>query len=1465
MKKKLLSLLLVIAVMMTSVSMGFGSLIAAAVPAGGGIEAINAFSLVQNGDATGTSFNTSITIKSKVSGYQIKVNSITATIRYYQDETSALTTAYVDANAQGVVCDKSGKTFGVTGSIAAGLAGLIRYECNYNLLDNGGNVIYEGMTGYGFGAVSANGQQTGALGTYSPEPPRPGDRYYFGSFGAINSLYVQTPSIVLTSNQETSSNAIAGTGSVDKSFALEGAYPNTITLRTLHWDYVEMYGSGDVTTTWFEMNSMPNGYFNFKLKYDGNDFHNVEMYYRNDAQKNAALNLYDQYIDKSLEKSYYTADTWNYYLYILELTALVGMAIPGPNYAFRLACQYADAAAAGDFIKDAETALDPRVSADYTVLTTAYNEFSAVKNNTVDVKTYEASYTIDGGTFGNTTIRLYTQAAVDAVENKYKGYDRNLYRFDQLIVNGYVSELRSLTANLAYSDAVYTYLNVALQEYETFKQNHERDNLYSNVTWDSYKNAAEAAKGLSTSLKTDSQGEINKCLSALVDAKKALKYGPADIRALQVQIGISEDIFAEYDKGQLFVNAEGFDEVWDYLNDFYNQAKAATNYTKDKQDEVDEITRSLDIINKELEKYRALDTTELQNVLKLTPEHEESKYVAASYSTWSSLRVEGYMFLAKTYLTYTGEDRKSYADREEMNRLIELIQSAYDNLEKVKADFTELDGYVAQIPSDEVLALYKQEYVDAIEAVVKTIDYGATFDQQDEVDQVAENLKNALAALVYENYKDADYSGVEDAIADANAYNRADYANFEIVDKAIAAVEYGKKIVEQNEVDAMEKAIRDAIAKLGFIPADYSEVETLIEEVENYPNKDWYANFGRVQIVIDSIDWELTLDKQDQVDAYADAIREALSELRLAEADYTEVNNAIKAARDIEPLSDFEKDFVDALDTAIADVEAGLTKDRQAEVDAMAEAIYAVLATSDDHLKLADYTRLNAAITFAETHDTGEYENYDEVILPVIAKENIDWNLKCRDTADKQHLKIMQDQIDAIYGAVNQLKLKGADYSKVEAAITDARNFYNEGKDGKYPYSQDSIRVVENVIQGINWEYNIREQSYVDAYITAIEQALEKLELARADYSEIDEAKAEYNVLKAKQDEEGTYTAESFKPLQEYVEKVDMSITIDRQDEIAPIAAEIRKLIGELKFSPADYTRIENAKADFNGIIKNNRDYYFDEDIDAVQSALDAVEYGLSKEHQAEVNEKADAIESALNHLKGNMRPAELDALYAARDAANAKYEEMTNSDYTLDMSTWELVQNLLYDVDLYDNNTKINEQDAINALTAEIIAATAKMAYKFQIIWEGSGLISEGSGKAGSNSYIYGFEEGAMSSDAEALIKFVGEAELRIRETINGFGTGTVIEFVSTKDGSILAQYTVLVFGDANGDAVIDTFDVAYIAEVVNSGEEPDDVILKVLDLVNDGYIDAMDVSVMISLANMDATLKQNGTMETY
>ena len=69
-------------------------------------------------------------------------------------------------------------------------------------------------------------------------------------------------------------------------------------------------------------------------------------------------------------------------------------------------------------------------------------------------------------------------------------------------------------------------------------------------------------------------------------------------------------------------------------------------------------------------------------------------------------------------------------------------------------------------------------------------------------------------------YLPADYSKVDAAIAKAKALNKDDYKDFSGVEAAVNAVIRDKNITEQTEVDAMAKAIEDAIAALEKKPAE---------------------------------------------------------------------------------------------------------------------------------------------------------------------------------------------------------------------------------------------------------------------------------------------------------------------------------------------------------------------------------------------------------------------------------------------------------------------------------------------------------------------------------------------------------------------------------------------------------------------------------------------------------------------
>ena len=104
-----------------------------------------------------------------------------------------------------------------------------------------------------------------------------------------------------------------------------------------------------------------------------------------------------------------------------------------------------------------------------------------------------------------------------------------------------------------------------------------------------------------------------------------------------------------------------------------------------------------------------------------------------------------------------------------------------------------------------------------MEAAVNAVDRDKNITQQAEVDAMAKAIEDAIAAL---QYKDADYTKVEAAIAKANALKKDDYKDFSAVESAVNAVVRGKNITEQGEVDAMAKAIEDALAALQYKDTD---------------------------------------------------------------------------------------------------------------------------------------------------------------------------------------------------------------------------------------------------------------------------------------------------------------------------------------------------------------------------------------------------------------------------------------------------------------------------------------------------------------------------------------------------------------------------------------------------------------------------------------------------------------------
>ena len=296
------------------------------------------------------------------------------------------------------------------------------------------------------------------------------------------------------------------------------------------------------------------------------------------------------------------------------------------------------------------------------------------------------------------------------------------------------------------------------------------------------------------------------------------------------------------------------------------------------------------------------------------------------------------------------------------------------------ADYTKVDAAIAKAN-----ALNKDEYKDfsVVEAAVKTVVRDKNITEQTEVDAMAKAIEDAIAAL---QYKDADYTKVDEAIAKANALNKDDYKDFSAVEAAINAVVRDKNITEQSEVDAMAKAIEDAIAALQYKGADYTKVDEAIAKA-NTLNKDDYKDFTGVEAAVNAVVRDKNITEQSEVDAMAKAIEDAIAALQYKGADYTKVDAAIAKANALNK-NDY-KDFTGVEASAKA-VVRGKNITEQSEVDKMAKAIEDAIDALQ--YKDADYTKVDAAIAKANALKKNDYKDFSNVkaaVKAVVRGKNI--------------------------------------------------------------------------------------------------------------------------------------------------------------------------------------------------------------------------------------------------------------------------------------------------------------------------------------------------------------------------------------------------------------------------------------------------------------------------------------------
>ena len=455
------------------------------------------------------------------------------------------------------------------------------------------------------------------------------------------------------------------------------------------------------------------------------------------------------------------------------------------------------------------------------------------------------------------------------------------------------------------------------------------------------------------------------------------------------------------------------------------------------------------------------------------------------------------------------------------------------------ADYSSVDAAIAKAN-----ALNKNDYKDfsAVETAVNAVTRGKNLKEQGEVDAMAKAIEDAVAAL---QYKDADYTKVDAAIDRANKLNKDNYKDFTGVEAAVNAVAHGKNITQQAEVDAMAKAIEDALAALQYKNADYTKVDAAIAKA-NALNKDNYKDFSGVEAAVKAVVRGKNVTKQSEVDAMAKAIEDAINALVYKDADYTKVDAAIAKAKALN--KDNYKDF-SGVEAAVKAVVRGKNVTKQSEVDAMAKAIEDAINALV--YKDADYTKVDAAIAKAKALNKDNYKDLSGVEAAVKAVVR-GKNITKQSEVDKME-KAIEDAIAAI-------QYKGANYTKVDAAIAKANSL---NKDNYQDFSG-----VDDAVKAVVRGKNITEQSEVDKMAKAIEKAIDALQYKGADYTKVDAAIGKANALN-----KDNY--KDFSGVESAVKAVVRGKNITEQSEVDKMAKAIDDAISVLQYKDADYTKVD--------------------------------------------------------------------------------------------------------------------------------------------------------------------------------------------------------------------------------------------------------------------------------------------------
>lgn len=596
-------------------------------------------------------------------------------------------------------------------------------------------------------------------------------------------------------------------------------------------------------------------------------------------------------------------------------------------------------------------------------------------------------------------------------------------------------------------------------------------------------------------------------------------------------------------------------------------------------------------------------------------------------------------------------------------------------------------------------------YADALAAAQNV--YADDNANADAVAAATKALTDAKAALTL---KTADYTKVNEAKDAAAAIDATKYteASVKAVTDAVAAVVEGYDITKQAEVDAMAKAINDAIdalAPLGTV--DYTALDKAIAAYDALDKAAWTpaswtaSDVDGAYAAAKAVARDLIADEaganQATVNAAADALDTAIKAL-VAVADKADLAAAIAAApTDADAYTpDTWAPFAAALATANE-----VNADANATQDAVNNALTALTAAQGNLALKADKGALADAIAGAKALDEADYtpDSWAAAKLAdvIAAAEAVNNDANASDAEVTAAIKALRDAALVL--------VEKADTEALEEAIATLPVIKEEDADPEsWAAYKAALAAAELVFADANATQD--EVDKAEADLLAAISAVKEKDVVYCDYTALDKAIADFEALDAAQ-----YTPASYAIVKAYYDAAkavarDMEYSLEAQDEIdfaadelnnsialdlvkvadkTALKAAIDTVVDTANCTSASIAKYEAALADANAVYA---------DANATQQAVDAAKDALVAAQTLEKLPKIDYTD-----LKDAM------AKFEALDAA-----EWTDDSYAAAKAAYDVAADLVEE-DLYDDEAGVNAirvDEATDALDTAIGALKA-------------------------------------------------------------------------------------------------------------------------------------------------------------